>query len=102
MTRSLLVRAEVRRLVGLAGAPLDLFLFGQEPLELGIGLADDRRHLLGGARLLARGRPRLGRRRAGLGLIGPPASATGRAHPAGPARARRLPPAHGGLAAALV
>ena len=54
----------------LAGAPFDLFLFGQEPLELGVGLADHRRELVGRRRLLAGGRPGLGRRRAGLGLIG--------------------------------
>src|SRR6059058_5692664 len=38
---SLVACPEVGSLVGLAGAPLDLLLLGEEALELGVGLPDD-------------------------------------------------------------
>src|SRR5438045_453996 len=45
--RSVFVPVELRRLVVLAGAALDLFFFGEESLQLRIGLLHERARLFG-------------------------------------------------------
>src|SRR5205823_4008301 len=51
--RLLVPRAEVRGLVMLSGAALDLLFLGQQALELRIGLLDQRRSLFDGLGSLA-------------------------------------------------
>src|SRR5215212_6826463 len=45
MGASVLVPMELGRLVVLTGPALDLLFLGEEPLELGVGLLDERRRL---------------------------------------------------------
>src|SRR5947207_2573572 len=87
----------------LAGAALDLLLLGEETLELGVDLGDDRRSLAA----LVLGHRRRGHRRlrtglAGLALLRPAPAAAGRDDAARPSLARRLAYGHGGLARDLV
>src|SRR3954453_16899125 len=102
---SLLVpRPEVRGLVVLASAALDLFFLGEETLELRIGFLDERGRLLGGFggiyRTLGRGGRTLDRSgglalSTGLALLGLATAATGGEHAAGTGLARRLADRHG-------
>src|SRR4029079_4517517 len=88
------------------GAPLDLLFLREEALELGIGLADDGRQLLGPRFVSRRRGARLGlggtARGSRLGLIGTAATPTGGDDPPGPDLARRLADGHRGFAADLV
>src|SRR5262245_6151231 len=96
----LVVAAEVRGLVVLARTPLDLFLFGEQTLEVGVGLAEQRarRGLLVGtlARLCGRGHRR-------AFLLGPPPPAAARTDDPAPGRlARSLADGHRRLPRDLV
>src|SRR5437660_9820296 len=90
-TRLFVAGAEVRGLVMLAGAPLDLLLLGEQALELGIGLTDHWRDVFG--------RGLGGRCGFTLGLA--PTSAGGD-HAPGPGLARGLPDGHRRLTCDLV
>src|SRR5262245_42263571 len=92
--RSVFVSVEFRRLVVLACAALDLFLFGQEPLELRVGLLHERARLLGGLLGLA-----LARRRFRRGSAAPAARAD---DPAGGALTGRVANRHRRFLADLV
>src|SRR5262249_43146488 len=95
--------AEVRRLVVLTRAALDLFFFRQQALELGIGLTEQRlrgRGVVVAAVLGGRGLGRSGRAVAVLGL--PAATATGADDPALPRLTRGLADRHRGFARDLV
>ena len=90
----LVVLAEVRGLVVLAGAALDLFLLGQQALEVGIDLLDE----LLGLRLVAGSSAApsapASTGLAGLALVGTATAATGGDDAAGPglaATSRRRP-----------
>src|SRR5207248_1167128 len=97
------VLREVRGLVVLGrGAALDLFLFSQQALKLGIDLHDG--PSFAGLVLGRRRRRRLGSHAGGtrVALIGAAASATRGDDPAGPALTAGLADRHGRLARDLV
>src|SRR4051794_1319349 len=106
---SLVPRSEVRGLVVLAGAALDLLLLGEHALALGVGLGDERGggdRALFADRLFGHGFVRCGHNDSGatrLLLAREAAAATRGDDAAGPSGATRgLTDGHGGLAGDLV
>src|SRR3954468_23206311 len=90
-----LAAVELGRLVVLAGPALDLLFLGEETLELGVGLLDQRRGL---GEVLVSDRGLVARR----GLAGGTAAASAGAHDPSTGCARGLPDRHRGLFGDLV